>query len=763
MLSAHLDGELDGAQARVADAHLAACPSCRAQASAWDGLDAALAAMPTASPSARVDAGLARFRRAPAPLAHGALHQRIVWPLRAAVAAAVATAVLLGVPQQGSRDIATQENDGLVAAVQQSVLDARTGTLYVLHPQQALVAALDAATLAQRGVIAVGGRPTALALNPHTDEVLVLDAEAKTLTAIATRTNSVVGSTAVAIPGTPTSIQVDGGGKVIVASILPPLGGDAAPSPAASPKAQGGAVTIIDPATRTVRTISQVDVAPRQVVIEPSGKRALLVSSQGTTVVDAATYKALDRTAGGIAGAFSGSGQFAILSAKDGAAFVTFSAYPGVALPGAPRAIAALPDGGYAVLTEVRGQGRLVALSATGAVLMDVPSASGRDLSFDPVSGKLAVIGADGVSVVPLPEPIAAAPTALPAVPQIVVTAPPQANPAASPTPSRAPSASPSASAAPSASPSAAVARPDPDDRPSALVPTGARLLTGTTYLYEPPRPGRSVRVAGDGSRIWTLDAQNRLSALHIATGEVFTVASFPRGARISEILVSPGYVYLTDPTVGTLYVVSLKTERWTSAPIPFLSLVRAAVTSPDDRLWLVVDALGLVSFEPRSQRIEVADVGATRFSAIGVDARGRVWLAPRDRPTLSLYDAYSGQLSELQLARGGTVTALLVDASGALWVGTDTGEVFAIRDSSLDRAAATGRAIERLIAGPSGKVWYVSRAGGEVTFGPADGSALALHGPLAMSTPVFDVLGRAWAQDGASGGFFVTLPPGRR
>ncbi|MBI2983425.1 MAG: hypothetical protein HYY42_04505, partial [Chloroflexi bacterium] len=336
-------------------------------------------------------------------------------------------------------------------------------------------------------------------------------------------------------------------------------------------------------------------------------------------------------------------------------------------------------------------------------------------------------------------------------------SATPSVSPSASPTGSAGPSASPSA---PTASPPAAVA--EPHERPS-LVPTGARLLTGETYLYEPARPGRATRVAGDRARIWTLDASNQLSALHTATGEVFTVASLPKTARIASILPSPGYVYLTDPTAGTLYVVGVRNERWTSYPMPFLPLVVDAVTSPDDRLWLVVDGFGLVSFDPRSQRADIADVGGTKFSAVGVDLAGRVLLAPRDRGSIDVYDPYSGKLTELLFPREGSITAILVDPKGAVWVGTDRGQVFAMRNSRVETAGSVGRAIDRLVSGPSGQVWYVSRTGGEVTFGPADGSALALHGPAGMSTPVFDVFGRAWAQDPASGAFFVTLPAGGR
>jgi anti-sigma factor RsiW len=768
LVSAQADGELDPASAKVAEAHLAGCAGCRGDASAWGRLDAALAALPLEAPSARVDVALERYRREPVPAGRRPLFGPTSLPLRAAVAVAVAIALLVAVPQQPGPEIATPAPEAAIVA---SVFDTRSGTLYVLHSQEGLVAALDAVTLAPRSVISVGGRPTALALSERTDEVLVLDGEAKTLTSISTVSNTVVATQTVAVPGTPTSLQVDGTGKVHVASVIAEVpGGGPAPSAAASAKPLSGAVTVIDPATKKVETVNQLDVAPRQMIIEPGGKRALLVSSQGTTLVDAATYRPIERVAGGIAATFSASSpHFAILSQRNGGAFVSFSAGPGVALKGAARAIAPLSDGGYAVLTDVVGQGRIAQFNAEGTLQTEVNAPAGTGLTFDRLTGKLAVIGTTGVQVVALPGVTAAAPSSEPANPSIVVTvpspsAPASAAPSVSPGTSAAPSASPSASPGVSASPapSEPVAAKEPVERPS-LVPTGARLLTGDTYLYEPAKPGRATRVAGDAARIWAIDGANQLSALHTATGEVFTVASLPKAARITSILPSPGYVYLTDATNGALYVVSVRNERWTAHPMPFLPLVVDAVTSPDDRLWLVVDGFGLVSFDPRTRSTDIVDVGGTRFSALGVDLTGRVLLAPRDRGVLDIYDPLTAKLTELVFPHEGSITAIAVDPKGGVWVGTDTGQVLAMRGSRVETVAGVGRAIDRLVVSASGEVWYVSRAGGEVTFGPAARSALALHGPGGMSMPVFDVFGRAWAQDPASGAFFVTLPAGGR
>jgi len=76
------------------------------------------------------------------------------------------------------------------------------------------VTAVDSASQTERARISVGGRPTALALSPSTNRVLVLDASTKRLTEIDTATDSVVSFSTLAVSGTLTSIQVDPSGIV---------------------------------------------------------------------------------------------------------------------------------------------------------------------------------------------------------------------------------------------------------------------------------------------------------------------------------------------------------------------------------------------------------------------------------------------------------------------------------------------------------------------------------------------------------------------
>src|SRR5438874_13581416 len=65
LVSAQLDGELAGEESTVAAAHLASCGPCRNDVLRWSVADQAIAALPPARPSARVDAAITALGRVP--------------------------------------------------------------------------------------------------------------------------------------------------------------------------------------------------------------------------------------------------------------------------------------------------------------------------------------------------------------------------------------------------------------------------------------------------------------------------------------------------------------------------------------------------------------------------------------------------------------------------------------------------------------------------------------------------------------------------
>jgi ligand-binding sensor domain-containing protein len=282
--------------------------------------------------------------------------------------------------------------------------------------------------------------------------------------------------------------------------------------------------------------------------------------------------------------------------------------------------------------------------------------------------------------------------------------------------------------------------------------------------VYSPLAGARASLVAGDPDRIWIVDERNRLSALHTATGELFQIAQLPKDAKPATLLVTRDHVYLPDVANGKLYVLDVKAEQLSPAiAMPFVRLATAFAASPDGRLWIGTDGFGLLSYEAASRRENVIDVGRSRISALGVDAIGRVWIGPRGRDGLEIYDPLNGKLIEVGLPRQGTVTAFSVDAQTRMWIGTDAGEIFAIRNSRLDASAQNKGRVDEFASDADGRVWWVSRSAAEVVSGPADGSLEPSHAPTGSSSPMFDAFGRAWINDRASGSFFVTLPGGGR
>ena len=742
-VSAQLDGELAGEESTIATAHLAGCAACRANVLRWSVADQAIAALPVARPSARVDAAIAALGREPT----GLRLPRIAWPVPAvAVAAALSLLIVFNLSLGPSGPVGP--NTALVAAVQQSVLNPANGTLYVLHPENGTVAALDAATLQPRSVIHVGGKLTALALNQTMNTLLVLDASAKTVTSIDCALNTVTGSTAFTAPGTPTSLQVDQRGNVVVSAVV----AAASPAPSASP-APAGVLVVLNGGTGQVQIVKQVDVATQVLILEPNGSRALLVSADKTTLVDAATYEPLASAAGGVAAAFAATGDdFAIVSRSADGARVSFARRAGsILVGGTPRAIAALPDGGFAVLADFGGRGQITLIAPDGSVTatLDAP-ANARDLAFDAATRQFAVIAPAGVTNVALPAAIVAVqqPVQNTAPGTPLPTAPTTPKPSATPTPT------------PAATEPVAVVAPREHD---SLVPSGARSLWPGTYVVSVGTTKRPDRAVGDGTRIWYVDDANRVNALHPATGELFSqIASLPAEANIGRLATSPNHVYLTDGIAGVLYVLTIDSEQLRAIRLPAVAVATAMVASPDERLWIGTPGSGLVSYDPRTNRVETIAAGQN-VSALASDGLGRIWFASSDRQALDLYDPLSARLTEIAFAHAGSISALAVDRSGAVWVGTNTGQLIAMRNAVIEFTSGLGLAIDSFVLDQNGAAWYVSVGSGDLAYGRATSAAVPRRNPAGSSGPIFDQLGRVWQADRSANGFYVTLPEGQR
>lgn len=748
-LSAKVDGELGPEEAAVASTHLSDCAACRADVRRWSVLEQTLAAMPVVAPSRRVDAAIAKLGergQVRVPRIAGA------WPLPTmAVVTAISLILVLSLPQGGSPNVAVTPNAPLVAAAQQTVLNPNTNTLYVLYPDQATVAALDAKTYAQKAVAHVGGRPTALALNLVTNTLLVLDSSTKTVTEIDGASMSVTSATQVNVPGTITSAQVDTKGNLVVSSVVNPT---ANPSATPGPVSSGtGVISMIDGNSKKLESVIQVDVAPQVIVIEPNGRRALLVSAKQTILADAATYAPLASAVGGVSAAFQiGGDNYAVLSNGAAGAVLTYGrGGASLAIGGTPHAVAPLPGGGFAVLADVAGRGVITLLTPEGllAATMDAP-ANGRDLAYDAASRKFAVIGPAGVTDVALPSTLTAGAQS------------PNPNPAASATPLPTAIATPATSATPAPTqPAVVVAAPPEKDE---LVPTNARPLWPGTYFVSVTASQRPVRVAGDATRIWYVDPSNRVNVLHTDDGQLLNLGTLPAGASITSLAVTPNHVYFVDAAASAIYVLTISTEQYVRVPLAFASGATAIAGSPDERLWLA-SANSIVGFDPRTGQVQRVPVGAT-LTALATDALGRVWTAAGERQAIDMWDPLSGKFTEYAIGHGGSITALAVDRNGAVWIGTDTGQSFAVRNIGTPAIQVAFTVIGRPVTGfalDQGRIpSYVTRTSGSVVFQSVLVGSAAHTAPGTASEPMFDSFGRTWQADLAGQGFYVTLPGGR-
>src|SRR2546430_4611209 len=354
VLSAGLDRETGEGEQAAAQRHLANCQDCRASLQTWSGLSSAIKALPVIAPSARIDDAIyaiARSRRTYRPAPVRGIAARALIAVTAVVAVVVASLGSGASPETALLPSPTGER-AIVASVQQVVFNSRNNTLYVLDAAGAAVDAREPGTNDLKTRIQVGGEPTALALNEVANRVLVLDGAQKLVTEIDAARKTVVGATAVAVTGTPTSISVDPATTNIVVTTI-------AKSPA--PGTSAGSVAVINSTTKQAETVREFSVAPRLVVPDQQGGRSALVSAGQTEIVDS-TYKVLATLPGGVSAAFSKrSDNVAVLSASEADSVLTFSGFiapSALKLAGAPRALTAPPDGGYLAVVDLGGRGR---------------------------------------------------------------------------------------------------------------------------------------------------------------------------------------------------------------------------------------------------------------------------------------------------------------------------------------------------------------------------------------------------------------------
>jgi anti-sigma factor RsiW len=770
LVSAQIDGELDVHETLAAAAHLTACQHCRDARQAWLAADGALRRLPTGMPSPRVDMAIrALGQRGGAARRPARDWRRVVTaPLLAGGLAAAGFSAFAALSGGGGRLGAVPDGQirvvpglGQVAltgplAVQE-VLNTKTNTLYALRPATNTVAALDPFSKLQRASIALTAKPITLAVNEDANLVYVLDVQRR-LVEIDGASNTVVATKDNVVDGTPTAIQYDPNKKQIVigaAASSATAAPTRAPAATAAATASPGVVVVLDSRTKTQIDTRVVDAVPQILVLDDSGSRALLVSNDATSIVDTATYQLSLKLPGGVAGAFSTNGPIGIISSANGGTRLSFygnGAPTPIDLEGSPLAMTAMPEGGFGVLINANGKGRVYVVDASGKVTdrIDI-GAIAPALSYDARSRRFAVIGAD-VTYAALPSASAsAAPTVAAGSPRPSVTASPSAKPSAS------------ESAAPTTTPSTApvVTIPLPTPSGKALpVPAYATVAWTGTYRLDLPF-GKRVAIAAidpGKQRIWFVDQNRTLNSMSTTSYASFPVAQLPGGANIDALVVGTSHVYAIDRAGIQLYDLALSTEIVTPQSLGMLRGSSSFALTPDDRLWFGrTGSPQLFGYDPRTRRVSVVDTTASSISAVASDASGRVWFAGVDR--LGSYDPRTQQLIEYKnLPAHGSPNALTIDSSGQAWIATDSGELLAIANGKLTLSARTDRPLVGFTFGPDGGVWSIGPGAFGMAYGPVDGSRTRETVPSAVNALFFDGSGRAWMVDRTLGVFYASV-----
>ena len=744
VLSAGLDHETGEGEQAAAQRHLADCQACRASVETWAGLTTAIKTLPIIQPSARIDDAIyaiARSRRTARPAPVRGIAARALIAVSAVFAVIVAS-LGTGAPQQTAFVPTPTGERAVVASIQQIVFNSRNNTLYVLDVSGAAVDARDPGTNDLKARIQVGGEPTALALNEVANRVLVLDSLQKRVTEIDAASNTVVGATTVAVTGTPTSISVDPATNNIVVTTT-------TKSPA--PGTSAGSVAVINSTTKQLETVREFSVAPRLVVPDQQGRRSALVSANQTQVVDS-SYKILEILPGGVSAALSKrSDNVAVLSAAGGDSLLTFSGFiapQSLKLTGAPRAITALPDGGYLVLVDLGGRGRVSKISRDGSVFASVEVAETTgDLIYDESTNRFTVANNGRLDTAEMPDQVAVAPVAA-------------ASPSGSVSPTQSASPSPAATATPEPAPTApAVATIGPN------VLAAARVLDAGVYNL--PLNGISPQfVAANGSRLWVLDQSNNVSSFDMITGDLFNIGPLRKGAKVSYWVSGGSYVYGVDAANGEVNIVDTARERVVGGfATNVLSPVSAVAVGIDGRLWIGLrDASYLFVFDPRTQLMNSVDLVDARISALTIDGQGRIYYADDKRGTVGTFDPRTSKVNEVPFARHGATTALLVDSTSTLWVGTSAGEIYSVRGSRSVLTLSLQRPVTSFAPDQGGRAWYLSQlptGTSGYAYGPADGSKAprSVDGPAQSLS--FNAIGRAFLAD-PRGGFYMSIEGGR-
>jgi streptogramin lyase len=304
------------------------------------------------------------------------------------------------------------------------------------------------------------------------------------------------------------------------------------------------------------------------------------------------------------------------------------------------------------------------------------------------------------------------------------------------------------------------------------VVPAAADVLDNATALapglYSAPLASglKPLLMAGNGSRIWFVDQASRIGVFDMTTGETKMIAKLRGDAHVSYLVAGRSFVFGVDDATGQVHVINTVTDSVDSFALNVLSPVSAVAVGLDDKLWLALrNASYLLAWDPRTHNIAAFDLrGDTRVSALTIDSGGRVIYTDDRHATVGTYDPTTLRLSELTFERHGNTTALVVDRSGTVWIGTSTGDLYSVKSDIRGLAMNVRMPVTSLAVDQTGRAWYLAPIpNGIAGFGyaPADGSKAVHSLPGPAVGLAFSSAGRAFSAD-PRGAFYVGAEAGQ-
>jgi streptogramin lyase len=474
------------------------------------------------------------------------------------------------------------------------------------------------------------------------------------------------------------------------------------------------------------------------------------------------SYKVIATLPGGVAAAFSKRGDgVAILSATGTDTTINFAgafAPAALKLQGSPRAITALKEGGYLVLVQIAGQGRVVKISPDGRSEGSVSTASvvGGDLLYDEATNFFTVTNGGSVSTAQGPASAAAAASSVTPASVATTVAAPSASATSAPT--TAATSSPAPEKSPSPSPVVAILA-------TRSVLDDAKSIGSGVYSASLPSGLKPHLMAASGSRVWFVDQASRVGTFDMTTGEVKTIGKLRSDAHVAYWVAGRSFVFGVDDATGQVHVVNTVTESIDSYPLNVLSPVSAVAIGPGDRLWVALrDASYLLAFDPRTHGIDAFDLGDAGVNALAVDSLGRVVYSDDLHARVGTLDLTTMKINGVVLNRRGSTTALIVDGSGTLWLGTSTGDIYSVKGGSARLMLNVRMPVSALSLDDAGRAWFLAPIPNGIpgfAYGSADGSQAVRSIPGPAQGLAFNETGRAFSSD-PRGAFYVALADSR-